>query len=436
MITSLFSSNKCRRYIVMLLLATILTTGLLIALDVASFAIEDIDTLQTDAPSAILFDARRGQVLYSKASDEHIHSPLVNRLVTALIVLEKADTEALIITSKDAANVEGATLKLSVGEKYAVKNLLDASLLTGSPDATLVLAEHIGGSEEGFVNLMNEFAMNLGMQNTHFTDSIGSFDEDQYTTVDDMVILVQYALKNNSFNRLFATKAKPWYYTTKTLLLTNTNNMFWSYPGTDGGITAGYDAEFQSIITTVTKNSMRLVCILIDVPTKSMYNDSINILNYGFDNFMIGSLVAAGTSQQSLTVEGQPLNLVVQSDVNYVFPKGQDYIRDVTISIDQSKLKPPITTSTIVGTLAFVLEDDTIINVDLYPDREILPQKTRKQILMERLMANKELVILIIGLIVLEIILAGAKLYRYIKKWAIKKNSKRAYTKPRYRYKK
>ena len=73
---------------------------------------------------------------------------------------------------------------------------------------------------------------------------------------------------------------------------------------------------------------------------------------------MIGSLVAAGTSQQSLTVEGQPLNLVVQSDVNYVF-KGQDYIRDVTISIDQSKLKPPITTSTIVGTLAFVLEDDT-----------------------------------------------------------------------------
>ena len=73
--------------------------------------------------------------------------------------------------------------------------------------------------------------------------------------------------------------------------------------------------------------------------------------------------------------------------------------------------------------------------MDLYPDRSPLT-KTRKQILMERLFSNKELVIVIIGLIVLEIILAGAKLYRYIKKWAIKKNNKRAYTKPRYRYKK
>ena len=108
----------------MLLLATILTTGLLIALDVASFAIEDIDTLQTDAPSAILFDARRGQVLYSKASDEHIHSPLVNRLVTALIVLEKADTEALIITGKVVPMVKAETLNCMEG-----KNMLSRIFL-------------------------------------------------------------------------------------------------------------------------------------------------------------------------------------------------------------------------------------------------------------------------------------------------------------------
>lgn len=437
MITSLFSYDKWRRFIVMFLLIALLTTGLFVSLDVASFAIEDIDTLQTDAVSAMLFDARRGQVLYSKTSDEHTLSPLVNRIVTALIVLEKADTEAMIIASKDAANIEGATLKLSVGEKYAIKNLLNASLLTGSPDATVVLAEHVGGSEDGFVGLMNEFAINLGMQNTHFTDSIGSYNEDQFTTMDDMVILIQYALKNNSFNRLFATKAKPWYDTTKTLVLTNTNYMFWSYPGTDGGVTAGYDSEFQSIITTVTKNNMRLVCLLMDVPTKSMYNDSINILNYGFDNFLFGSLVSAGTTQQSITVEGQSLNLVVQSEVNYVFPKGQDYIKDVNISVDQTKLKPPITTSTVVGMLTFILEDNTIINVELYPDRDILPQKTKRQVLIERLMGNKELVIVIIGLVILEVILVGIKLFEYIRKRIVKNRSKkRTHIKPRYRYKK
>ena len=425
MTTSLFSSDKWQRFIIIFSIIALLTSGFFFSLQLASFALEDFDSLQIDTVSAILFDARRGQVLYSNTSDEKTHSPFSNRLVVALLVLEKLDTETMIIASKDAANIEDATLKLSVGEKYAVKNLLNASLLTGSPDATLVLAEHIGGSEENFVELMNEFAINLGMKNTHFTDSIGAFDESQFTTLDDMVVLMQYALKNTSFDRLFATRAKPWYGATKTLLLKNTNTMFWSYPGTDGGITAGYHADWQSIITTVTKNNMRLVCILMDVPTKSMYNDSINILNLGFDNFMFGSLVSAGTSQQSITIEGQTLNLVAQSEVNYVFPKGQDFIRDVTISVDQTKLKPPITTSTIVGTLTFILEDDTIVNVDLYPDREVLPQKTKKQVLMERILGNKEIVIVIMGLVLLEIILGGIKLFQYFKRKVIKKKSKR-----------
>lgn len=423
----LFTRNNWIRFIVIFLLIAILTSGFFVSLEFASFAVEDSNKPQTDAVSAILFDARKGQVLYSKISDEPTYSPLANRIVFALIVLEKADLEAVVIASKDAANTEGATLKLAVGEKYSIKNLLTATLLTGSPDATKALAEYVGGSEAGFVELMNEFATNLGMGNTHFTDSIGTYDEKQYTTIDDMVILMKYALSNNNFNRFFATQAKPWYFEHKTLVLTNTNTMFWSYPGTDGGITAGHDTDFQSIITTATKNNMRLVCILLDVPTKSMYNDSINILNYGFDNYLYGTLVSAGSSQQAITVEGQSLNLVVASDVFYIYPKGQDYIKDISINVDQSKLKPPITKNTIVGMLSFILEDDTIINVELYPDREILPQKTKRQIMKERLIESRELIYVIIGLIILEIIIGGFKLYGFIKKKIIKTKTKRTY---------
>lgn len=419
--------KKRLRYITIFLLIALLAVWLQVALESPSFANEESEKPKTDAVSAILFDARRGQILFSKISDEKSFSPLASRIMTTLIILEKVDTEAMIIASKDAANTEGATLKLTVGEKYATKNLLTALLLTGSPDAAITLADYLGGSEQGFVDLMNEYAINLGLSNTRFTNTVGRYDENQYTTINDVVTLMKYALSNSSFNKLFATQAKPWYDDHKTLVLTNTNNMFWSYPGTDGGITAGYDADFQSIVTTATKNNMRLVCVLLDVPTKSMYNDSINILNYGFDNFLHGTLVAAGSSQQAITVEGQSLNLIVTSDVQYVHPKGQDYIKDIAINVDQSKLKLPITKNTVVGMLTFILEDDVAINVDLYPDREILPQKTKSQVLRERFLESRELVYVIIGLILLELIIGSYKLFNFIKKKVISSKAKKTH---------
>ncbi len=412
------------RSIAVMLIITLLSFGFLSVLESKVYAVDDSSKPQTDSVSAVLFDARRGQVLFSKTSEEISYSPLANRLVAALLTLEKADIEAMVTVSKDVVNIDGATLALTVGEKYAIKNLLTAMLLTGSPDAAMALAESVGGSEKGFVDMMNEYALNHGMTNTHFTNSIGTYNENQYTTLEDIIVLVKQALADSKFNRFFSTQAKPWY-DKKTIVLTNTNSMFWSYPGTDGGITASNDTEFHSIITTATKNNMRLVCILLDVPTKSMYNDSINILNYGFDNFLEGTIVTAGTSQQAITIEGQTLNLIVTSDVYYVHPKGQDYIKDIKINVDQSVLKPPVTMKTIVGKLTFILEDDTTINISLYPDREILPQKTKTQLLKEQLLESRELIYVIIGLVILEIIIGVYKLYGYLKKRIIIKSNSR-----------
>lgn len=428
----LYGNKRC---IAVLLFFAFISPGFFSLSKSRVYAADDIEKPQTEAVSAMLFDARRGQILYSKISDEVSHTPLANRIVATLLTLEKADPEALVTVSKDVVNTEGATLSLTVGEKYAVKNLLYAFLLTGSPDAAKAIAESVGGSEQGFVEMMNEYASIHGMSNTHFTNSIGSYNENQYTTAEDIRIIMKEALADSRFNRFFSTQAKPWYDKSKTLLLTNTNNMFWSYPGTDGGITAGNDTEFHSIITTATKNNMRLVCVLLDVPTKSMYNDSINLLNYGFDKFLESTLVTAGSGQQAITVEGQTLNLIVTSDVYYVHPKGQDYIKDVSINVDQSALKPPITTNTIVGTLTFILEDDTAINVNLYPDREILPQKTKMEKLKDRFMESRELIYVIIGLVILEIIIGAVKLYDYLKKRMTKKKSRktRSYSPPKSR---
>lgn len=380
---------------------------------------------QTEAVSALLFDARRGQVILSKAADELSHSSLANRIMAVLITLEKADVDAMVTASKDATNTKNATLNLTVGEKYAVKNLLYALLLTGSPDASIALAEYVGGSEEGFVKMMNEYAANLEMTDTVFVNCTGDYHEKQVTTANDIAKLMKYALSNSNFNRFFGTQAKPWYDKEKTLLLTNTNNMFWSYPGTDGGLTASINNEIQSLVTTATKNNMRLVCVLLDVPTKNMYTDSIAYLDYGFTNYLYGTLVSAGASQRTITVEGQNLNLVATTDVHYIYPKGQNFIKSIDINIDESKLKPPITKTTIIGMLTYTLLDDTVINVELCPDREILPQKTTRQIMADRLRENKELLYLIAFLVFVEVVIIIYKIIKYIRKKAIKARARK-----------
>lgn len=413
-----------RRLLYSLTLIFIILSGFICTLKTPAFA-DGENKPQSEAVSAILFDAKRGQVLISKASDELSHSSIANRIMAVLITLEKADLESMVTASKDAAFTEGATLKLSVGERYSLRNLLHAYMLTSTPDAAKAICEFVGGTERGFVALMNEYASKIGMVNTNFTNLIGSYDENQHTTANDILILLKYAISNTNFNYFLGVQANTWYDVSKTVLLTNTNNMFWNYSGTDGGITASTSKNLQSIVTTATKNNLRLVCVLLDVPTKNMYNDSISLLNYGFDNYIYGPLNTAGNIMKTISVEGQTLNLITASDVYYTHPKGQYFIKNVTENIDETKLKPPITTKTVVGMMTYTLGDDTVINVELYPDREILPQKTKSQILKDRLKESRELIYVIIVLIIIEVIIVLVKLFGFLKKQIIKMNAKK-----------
>lgn len=417
---------RFHRWIVPLVIAALAAFVFLSAFTgMTAFAVDQENQPSLDAISALLVDARRGQVLYSKAADEHVKTPLPNRLLTALIALEKSGADAMVTASNEAINVEGASLDLIVGEKYLVRNMIYALMLTGANDAAIAIAEHVGGGEEGFVQLMNEYAAKIGMTDTHFTNVTGLYDENQYTTAKDIALLIRTALANTDFNKVFSTQAKPWYDESRTLLLTNTNNMFWSYEGTDGGILGYFDPAVQSIVTSATRNSMRLVCILIDVPAEKVYAESALLFNYGFDNYRYGTLVAAGSVQKTVTVGDETVNLVPTADVHYIYPRGQNYIRNVTINVDEAKLKPPITKNSIVGIMTFTLMDDTVINVELYPDKEILPKKTEAQILRERIKENMELIYVVIGLVILEIILLISKVVKLVRNRRIKRKAKR-----------
>ena len=126
--------------------------------------------------------------------------------------------------------------------------------------------------------------------------------------------------------------------------------------------------------------------------------------------------MAAGSVQKSVVIGNETVNLVPTADVHYIYPRGQNYIKNVSISVDEAKLKPPVTKNTIVGYMTFTLMDDTVITVELYPDKEILPSKTKREILKDRIEENIELIYVVIALCIVEVIMLIFKLVNLIRR--------------------
>lgn len=404
-----FHSSSCQAarsalsvFLLLLVLAVSLTGTL--PLTVRAQEVDAEAPLAVDGVSALLFSAERGQVLFAKQENEPLRVGIASRMMTVYLALTNAKPGALVTASSEAASVENAQLNLRVGEKYGVDALCYAVMLTGAPDAAIALAEFIGGDVTDFVGMMNAQADKIGMHATRFANPTGSNDDNQYTTASDLSLFLRTALADPGFASQFSTQAKPWYDDRKTTLLTNRNNLFWTFDGTDGGISGSTDPQIESTITSATKNGMRLICVLLDVPMTSRVQDTVNLFNHGFANYRYGKLVTAGQTLKTVVVGGKSMNLLARTDAYYVYPIGNTFVQDLTTVVDEGKLTPPILKNTVLGKAVFTLGDKTLIEVDLIPDAEILPRKTRWQVLQERLLANREILFLAGILLAVEVL--------------------------------
>lgn len=372
------------------------------------------------AVSAILIEARRGQILTAKEPELKLHISVASKIMTAVLVLEKAKANTQITISKASVDSEGSTLDLEVGEKYSVEDLLYALILTSANDVANALAESVAGSIEDFVLLMNNKAHELNMKNTNFRNPTGLYDEEQYTTAMDIAALMEYALNNPLFNTIFSCAARPWSTEDGVKVLTNQNELFWSYDGVDGGKMGYNNQQQQSAITTATRMGQRLICIVLDSPNnQSMLEDSAKLLDYGFKNFRTGILVSKNQAMKTLQIGGQEVNLVSKNDIFYTFPVGQSYIESVDFDIIM-EMEPPVLSSRVAGIARYTLSDDTIIDISLYPDRDINLPEDFMTIAFRKLKENRDILMLLYILVIIEVFLVVFNIFKLIKKLFIK----------------
>lgn len=329
------------------------------------------------AVSAILMDADTGRILYEKDAYTKRLIASTTKLMTALVAVESTPDLQRVVTVEPEYQVEGSSMYLAVGEEIKLEELLYGLLLQSGNDAALAIAGGCAGDVETFVGWMNQWAAEIGMTNTHFSNPNGLDAEDHYSTAYDMALLAREVLGNDILKEMVATKS----IRVAGRDLTNHNKLLWRYEGC-GGMKTGYTlAAGRTLVSCATRNRQTLICVTLNDPND--WEDHEAMFDYGFQNWYRHPLAHSGKVVRALPVTGSlipQVEVMTAGDVYY--PLGSDERVKATISLPK-KVAAPVKKGAIAGSLTFTLSEKVIGETYLLYAADI-PENTAEPTLFQR----------------------------------------------------
>ena len=266
--------------------AILLITSLLLPIAYAAPAAPEIS-----APSAVLMDKSTGTVLYQKNPHEKLPPASVTKVMTLLLVMEALDAgkisiDDMVTVSADAASMGGSQVYLETGEQMSLHDMLKATVISSGNDSAVALAEHVAGSEEGFVELMNARAKELAMNDTHFVNCTGLDADGHLTSAHDIAIMSCELLKHDRIKEYSTT----WMDTLRggAFQLSNTNKLLKTYKGITGLKTGSTSLAKYCMAASAERDGMEIVASIMAAPsTKDRFSSASALLDYGFANYAV-----------------------------------------------------------------------------------------------------------------------------------------------------
>ena len=303
------------------------------------------------AEKAIVMDADTGRVLYECRSQERSLIASTTKIMTALIVCEQCNVLDRVRVPEEAVGVEGSSMYLQPGEVLTVQELLYGLMLSSGNDAAVALAIYCAGSVERFVQLMNDKARLLGLENTHFENPHGLDAEAHYSTAADLAALAAYAMKNPIFSQTVSTKNV----SVGERCITNHNKLLWRLDGAEGVKTGYTKAAGRILVSSVSRDGRRLVAVTINAPDD--WNDHCVLIENAFSRYKPQTLVTQGGVVGVLeVVSGEGSSVEILAGESYDCPVAED--EQVTIKLSGSGFVfAPVKAGTDAG-YAYIFVDD------------------------------------------------------------------------------
>lgn len=246
---------------------------------------------KTNSRRYIVYDRISKSMIIGKNEDVKSAMASTTKIMTTIVILEKADLNEKVTVSAKAGGTGGSRLGLKRGDKASVRDLLYGLMLRSGNDAAVALAEHVGGSVKGFAELMNEKAIELGLTNTHFVTPHGLDDANHYTTALELAKLTDYAMDNETFAKIVGTKSTTIYINNQSRQINNTNELLGVLNGVVGVKTGFTNNAGRCLVTETKRNNMDIITIVLGADTKKdRTKDSANLIEYTFSKYKMYNL--------------------------------------------------------------------------------------------------------------------------------------------------
>jgi len=339
-------------------------------------------------PSAILMEASTKSVIYEKAPDERRSPASITKIMTAILIFDaieagKISLEDEVVTSAYAKSMGGSQVYLEEGEKQTVDTLIKCIMVSSGNDASVAMAEYIAGSESSFVQMMNERAASLGMENTHFEDCCGLTDSDNhYTTARDIALMAQELITRYPQIKSYTTiwMENITHVTmqgSKEFGLANTNKLLKQYPYTTGLKTGSTNKAKYCVCATANKDGVELIAVIMGCPNyKDRFTEAQSLLQFGYTTCklyqdenppeLMPILVKGGIDKQ--------VPAVYKEKFSWLFVSGEDF-SNMEKMLTTNELTAPIEKGEQIGTVTYRLNGKELGSIGIYAEESVREAK-------------------------------------------------------------
>lgn len=322
------------------------------------------------AECACVINALTGEVVFEKNMTAKHAMASTTKIMTAILALEKCGADEDVTVSYEAAAQEGSAAYIEPNDIIKMRDLIYGLMLNSGNDAAFAIAEHISGGSEEFAALMNKKAEEIGMKNTHFTNPSGLFDDEHYSSAEDMAYLASYAMKNETFREIVSSTSytAPLVNSDRKLYFKNHNKMLTLYQGATG-IKTGYTKKSgRCLVSSAMRDGMEFIAVTLNSPND--WEEHAQMLDYAFSKYYPKTVVEKSATMKTALINGKKYNFIAAED--FIIPLKESGGGRVEVITHMAKYtKAPINKGEKAGYVEIKYNGVIVGNVDIVSEEDI-----------------------------------------------------------------
>lgn len=370
--------------------------------EISNVSADSIKEPNLNSRYALVLDRDSKAVLYSKDADKRVPMASTTKIMTAIVLLENLGVnndltlDTQIEVCKEAGAINGSRLGLKKGDKVTINDLLYGLMLCSGNDAAIQIAVSIGGSVEGFADLMNKKAEELGLKDSHFVTPHGLDMPEHYTTAYELALIADYALNIEKISEVVKTKTYTVAINGNSKTISNTNELLGYLNGVNGVKTGFTNGAGRCLVTSVSRNGFNIITVVLGADTKKIRTkDSISLIEYTYSNYELVDLekivqqkfdIWRTINENSIYVyKGKKNKLTTKiEDYKYkIYPVKKDKVKDIKVEVEnmQMNFEAPVIKNKKIGDLVISISEEEIMRIDILTNNNVQRKGIREYIL-------------------------------------------------------